>query len=273
MGSRSISAGKVSLDDFPGSEETPGHVIVDESALPDNAAQEEDGHLESIDGKVATEETLDELNQKVENDFGAAAQAIRVAAQLADAAANHLTSAASGARRGLDIVRVSESANRYSNFISVRQSAATAAGAVVWAFRNNESSRSIFIDHFDLQVMFDTATPLARSYQRYSVVRFSGATPTGGSSITPCPLDTTTNDAVVDIRTATTGLTIPGGLVQAQTLMIPGTPAVDGSNISHEAPIYGLQLRPGEGILISLLVTAVVGQCIGGYLFWRVGAS
>lgn len=159
--------------------------------------------------------------------------------------------------------------NKYSAFISVRQGATTAAGAVVWAMRNAAAAtKDAYIEKIKIQMSFDTATPLARSTPRYSFIRFDTATPTGGSQISPFMFDSDSEEPqVTDIRTASGGLTVTG-VVQHETFIIPGVPACDGSVMDMNVDDLAIRLKPGEGILISLLTTAVIGQYIGGTVVW-----
>ena len=173
---------------------------------------------------------------------------------------------------GTDEIRVttiSSATDRYIAFISVRQGATTAAGAVIWAMRNAAAAtKSAYIDEIRIQMAFDTATPLIRSIPRYSIKRFSTATPTGGIAITPTRFDTSNaTPQVSDIRTASGGLTTTG-VVQAETIAIPGVPAVEGSVMNLSLINLGIRLAPGEGVLIDLLTTAVIGQYIGGSVIW-----
>lgn len=159
--------------------------------------------------------------------------------------------------------------DKYSAFISVRQGAATAAGSVVWSMRNAAAAtKDAYIDKIEIQMAFDSATPATRSTQRYGIVRFSGATPTGGSVITPTHMDTASAaPQVSDIRTLTSGLGVVG-VVIGTTLAFPAIPAADGSTMILHLSDLGLRLRPGEGLAINLLVTAVIGQYIGGFVSW-----
>lgn len=161
------------------------------------------------------------------------------------------------------------SGDRYSAFISVRQGAATAAGSVVWAMRNDISAvKDAYIDKIEIQMCFDSATPVIRSTQRYGIVRFSGATPTGGTVISPTHMDTASAaPQISDIRTASGGLTT-AGVVIGTTLAFPAIPASDGSTMIFHLADLGLILKPGEGLAINLLVTAVIGQYIGGIITW-----
>lgn len=152
--------------------------------------------------------------------------------------------------------------------ISVVQSTTAAAGTVIWALRNLPAPnvKNIVIEEIQLKHLFSGATPLAEKTLRYELMRFSGATPTGGSAISPLKGSTLSPNAPIDARQLDTGLTIPGGLTFASHTGIPlFCPAVRGAFCDLNEERFARKLAPGEGIAIRIVdVPASVGQCIFG---------
>lgn len=159
--------------------------------------------------------------------------------------------------------------NRYKIPIRIRQSATTAAGVTVFAMRNpTTSTRKVFLGSIHLNAAFDTGTGLTRALLGYDIVRFSAATPTGGTAIAVIPLDTTNaTSQVTDARFLDTGLTTTGVVFETPFVTV-GVPAVDGS-VSHYDNTYCLVLAPGQGLCFRLNVQALVGQSISGHIGWR----
>lgn len=156
----------------------------------------------------------------------------------------------------------------YSLPISIRQSAGTAAGTIVWSMRNNSlSPKIIMIERINLVMSFDAGTPLTRASLRYELVRFNTATPTGGTSISPTMMDSNAPATLVtDARFADTGLSVTGVVFENSFASI-GCPASDGASSSYSRDIP-IKLAAGEGLAIRLNVAAVVGQGLFGEIIW-----
>jgi hypothetical protein len=118
----------------------------------------------------------------------------------------------------------------YSLPVSIRQSAGTASGSVVWAMRNNSlSPKIVIIERIDLVMSFDSGTPLLRQSLQYEFVRFSAATPTGGTQITPIMMDSNSPSTLVtDARYLDTGLATSGVSFENAFASV-GCPASDGA--------------------------------------------
>lgn len=159
--------------------------------------------------------------------------------------------------------------NYYSTFVNIRQSGNTAANSTVFAMRASPSHiRKIEIQKIELVASFDDATPLARSLMRYSLTRFSAATPTGGIVINAAEMDTNnpvTN--VSDIRYLDTGLTTTN-VVFHNPFAVIGVPAVSGT-VTYFKWNERFNILPGQGLCIRLLVQANLGQGLTGMIFWR----
>ena len=93
--------------------------------------------------------------------------------------------------------------------ILVRQSAATAAGAVVWAIRNPYFNITVSIMKIYLQLSFDgTGTNIL---MRYELIKGTGCTAmSGGAIVVPLIKRTSIGQSNTEIRVLDTGLTLTG---------------------------------------------------------------
>ena len=161
------------------------------------------------------------------------------------------------------------SAPYYSVGVYIRQTAASAAGTMIFAMRNDpNSTANVYIDSINFVLSFDSGTPLGRSTQVYNIIRFFSATPTGGS--TPTVANLLTGQAVTnvtDVRFLDTGLTTTGVTTGAPFTKL-AIPASDGATNSYERQDIPFVLVPGEGLCITLATAAVVGQSIAGEITW-----
>lgn len=157
----------------------------------------------------------------------------------------------------------------YSAPINIRQSATTAINTTVWSIRNDVSStKTIFIESIQINMAFDSGTPLARSLQRYDFMKFSAATPTGGTSLTIVPTDSNAAATkITDARQVDTGLTVSGVSFGTPFLTV-GVPATDSAVVNFQTTDIPIILNAGEGICIRLNVAAVVGQSMTGFISW-----
>jgi hypothetical protein len=157
----------------------------------------------------------------------------------------------------------------YSAPVNVRQTAATAANATIWAMRNSATSTiTVFIEKIELLLAFDSGTPITRSTQKYDLIRFSTATPTGGTAITVAQMYSgDTGTQVTDARFLDTGLTTTSMVFNAPFATI-GCPATDATTTKYQRDTIALMLGVGEGFCIRLNNAAVVGQSITGEIVW-----
>lgn len=164
-------------------------------------------------------------------------------------------------------------ANRAINYYSValgfRQSAATAANSTVFSLRNpTGSTKTLFIELINLNMSFDSGTPLGRSTQTYNILGFNTATPTGGTAINIAPLDSNNpTSQVTDVRFLDTGLTTTG-VVFGNKVMTISCPATDQTVINYKRENPIIKLMAGEGLAIRLGVAAVIGQSLAGEISW-----
>lgn len=157
----------------------------------------------------------------------------------------------------------------YSLPINIRQSASTTSNATIWGMRNQSAStKLIFIDSIQINMAFDSGTPLTRSLQRYDFIKFSTATPTGGTVINPVAGDTSAPASqITDSRFLDTGLTTTG-LVFGTSFLTLGVPATDSAIVNYQSTSIPIILAAGEGLCIRLNNNAVVGQSITGFISW-----
>ena len=159
--------------------------------------------------------------------------------------------------------------NYYSLPVKIRQSAATGSGATVFSMRNGSSSTvTIIIERIELMLGFDSVTPLTRSLQSYDLVRFSTATPTGGTALTVAQMYSgDVGTQIADARVLDTGLTTTGVVFNPPFCTI-GCPASDGATAHYARQDIALMLGVGEGFCIKLNGAAVVGQSLTGEIVW-----
>lgn len=162
-----------------------------------------------------------------------------------------------------------EATNFYSAPVNIRQTAATAANATVWAMRNAAAStKNVVIERIYLMMSFDTATPIGRALLRYDIERFTTATPTAGSAITVVLMDSQqAATQVTDVRFIDTGLTTTS-VVFGTPIATIGCPATDATSNHYCRENVGIRLAPGEGLAIRLNVVAVAGQGLTGEIVW-----
>jgi len=94
--------------------------------------------------------------------------------------------------------------------VLVRQTAATAAGASVWAVRNTHATKRLYITRIVMQLSFDGTG--AATLMRYEWIKGTGNTAlSGGAVVTPAIFQTDlTQSVAVDARILDTGLTVTG---------------------------------------------------------------
>lgn len=157
----------------------------------------------------------------------------------------------------------------YSAPVNIRQSTNSSANTTIWAMRNDTgSTKTVYIERIELNMAFDAGTPITRSLQRYDIVRFSAATPTGGTTLTVVPIDSSSpSTQITDVRQIDTGLTV-SGISFGTSILTIGVPASDGATVNYSSSAIPIILASGEGFCIRLNNTAVVGQSITGFISW-----
>lgn len=167
--------------------------------------------------------------------------------------------------------------------INIRQTAATAAGTIVWAMRMG-SERVAKIRQGIIVTGFDGTA--AASTSRYSLAKFYGGTPTGGTQIGTVKRSSSfPASGVADARFTDTGITfsttallseniqqddaVHGGLVFSNPRGVTSTRTTSYFSVGTFNEIGDtLKLLPGEGISLRLSVAAVIGDTINGYFMW-----
>lgn len=198
----------------------------------------------------------------------------RVQILVNDTSGNGVTSSliagTAASKRGLDVIPLIPVTNYYSAAVNIRQTAATAANATVWAMRNPAAStKTAIIERIYLMLGFDVATPLGRATNRYDLMRFTTATPTAGTAITVVLQDTgSAATQVSDVRFLDTGLTVTSVVFGAAFATISCL-TTDGTVTSYLREEIGFKLAPGEGFCIRLNTVATIGQSVVGEVIWR----
>jgi hypothetical protein len=159
--------------------------------------------------------------------------------------------------------------NYYSLPVKIRQTAATGSGATIFAMRNGTASTiTVIIERIELLLGFDAGTPITRSTQSYDLVRFSAATPTGGTSLSVAQMYSgDVGTQITDARWLDTGLTTTG-IVFNPAFCTVSCPASDGATTQYWREGIALMLGAGEGFCIKLNGAAIVGQSISGEIVW-----
>ena len=160
-------------------------------------------------------------------------------------------------------------ASLYNLPVNIRQTAATAANATVFAMRNDVNSTVLIsIERIELLLAFDTATPLTRATPRYDLVRFSTATPTGGTALSvQRAYSGDPASQIADARFLDTGLTTTNVVFNPAFATI-GCPATDATTTHYTRQGISIYLGPGEGFCIRLNTAAIIGQSLVGEIIW-----
>lgn len=160
----------------------------------------------------------------------------------------------------------------YTAPVNIRHSAGLASGNTVWAMRNPAASPLyVFIERIFLNMAFSDPTPLTGiNEQRYELARFSAATPTGGSAITPIRTTTIASASACDVRQSSSGLTMSGAILESGFGVI-GCPEVVGAVSNYTREKHPFTLAPGEGLAINVAtIDAVDGQSLQGEIVWSL---
>ena len=147
-----------------------------------------------------------------------------------------------------------------------------AAGSTIWAMRN-VGTKTVRLRNIDLMVGFSgTAAATAQSYQ---IVRFSGATPTGGTALVVVKRrNSASATTITDARfggVTQTALTVAGVAFEAVASHV-GCSRQNGPG-SHFDQIWpntqdGFEIAVNEGLAIQIELIAVAGDWISGTVTW-----
>lgn len=151
----------------------------------------------------------------------------------------------------------------------LRQSTTSAAGSEIWTMRNG-ATKTIKFRRIYISVTFDGTA--AATTQTYQFVRFTTATPTGGTAITVIKKDTANGTAttVADARQKADGaLTVTsvvfetGGYAVCNQRQVSAGSVLD---VRFDDTISAYKLAPNEGLALEILATAVVGDTVAGFV-------
>lgn len=161
--------------------------------------------------------------------------------------------------------------------VKVRQTATTAAAAVVWGLYNSSSTKIVHVRRLWLEMFFDGTS--AATSMEYEMGRMTGITTfSGGTLVTPMhKLSSQSGAQVSAARVLDTGLTTTGGTFQAQgwlgragriTVTATLVPPVNLYPVIDTALGIGIpvELVQNEALVFRQLVTSVIGDRLQGYV-------
>jgi hypothetical protein len=162
--------------------------------------------------------------------------------------------------------------------VNVRQSAATAAGAIVWGLHNPSASKIVVVRSAQFQMFFDGIA--AATLMKYEMVKYTGVTTfSAGAVVTPMRKRTALAGSVVGVaRVLDTGLTATDGVAQAPVpLGAMGRVTQTARNfqsvwsiplafVADVANAMAIELANNELLAIRQTVISVIGDNIVGYV-------
>lgn len=162
----------------------------------------------------------------------------------------------------------------YMANVNIRQTAATIAGTTVWAMLNS-GTLTAFLRHIRVAVSFD-GTASAATTLRYEIERFTVATPSGGTLITPVKKrNSYPSPSVGNVRFLDTGVTMTSAVFESpfHTIGVPASPT--GQSVEQDLDFettnerYApLEIAVNEGLCIRLSTAAVIGMGLKGSISW-----
>jgi hypothetical protein len=156
--------------------------------------------------------------------------------------------------------------------VNVRQSAATALGAIVWGLHNPHASKIVSVRAASLQMFFDGTA--AATLMKYELVKYTGVTAFSlGSAVTPMSKRTALAAASAVARVLDTGLTATNGVAGA---VVPigamGRVTQTTTNFQSLVPVLpkgddmAIELAQNELLAIRQSANSVIGDNIVGYV-------
>jgi hypothetical protein len=145
----------------------------------------------------------------------------------------------------------------YSLGFRIVQSGAAAADVSVLAMRNT-GTRNIKLTGAEVEMYYGNAAGASSSIKGYYLQRFTTATPSGGTAITPAQHSSGSPAASVDARFLDTGLTTTNlvfGSVITYYLRDTGYSAT--THIDNDWSGAPIILAPGEGVILRVATTAL----------------
>ena len=169
----------------------------------------------------------------------------------------------------LDVTPIPTAVNYYAARVNVRQTSAITAGNMVWALFNPASAtQSAYVEDINLAASFEATTIGGVTY-RYDLLRFGGADPTGGSSVSVVKMDNTNPDSLVVARFFSAGLT-EGSLVKETAFAVFGVPGTQGAIRNYRNNQVPIVLAPNEGLGFALNNTTASGMVLSGGVKWSI---
>lgn len=178
---------------------------------------------------------------------------------------------------GIELAKPATFAGVYA--VNVRQSAATAAGAITWGIYNASAVKIVSIRSIQLQMFFDGVA--AATLMKYELVKYTGVTAFSlGAVVTPMFKRTSLSGAVVAVaRVLDTGLTATSGVAQA-VVPIGAMGRVTQTATNFQGPwtmplagnergtinAMAIELAQNELLAIRQSATSVIGDNIVGYI-------
>ncbi len=143
------------------------------------------------------------------------------------------------------------------------------SGTVYWAIRNNHATLTVYLRKFELKLGFSGIAAATRS--AYEMIRFSGATPTGGTALPPVKRRTTYANSLIDARFAPAGLTMTGTILDTSGAWhtVGHTNQLNVDHAQNIASENGFELLPGEGLAIRASGALVLGSYLVGSVRWE----
>lgn len=157
----------------------------------------------------------------------------------------------------------------YSLPVNIEHTGTLTAGGTVWAMTNsNILPLFVLVEMIELTATFVDSTPLVLGAPKYDLCRFSGATPTGGSSITVIKANNTSGStAITDARCSSTGLTTTSVVFEPAFATI-SIPMQLGANSHYRRDRLCIKIAPGEGLAIRANTNILSGVCLTGEIAW-----
>lgn len=159
----------------------------------------------------------------------------------------------------------------YTIKVDLKAMSTFSSGTPYWYMRNNTSGNKLIIKKIFL--MSEFVGTAASTLSQFAIFRFSGATPTGGSSINAVKLDSTMPSTnLLSAGFATAGLTMTGTTVDPDPLFLTTTinqlvtSVIASPFDSDEDDLEEIVLNNGEGLVIQAFNNLVGGIGLHGVI-------
>jgi hypothetical protein len=158
--------------------------------------------------------------------------------------------------------------------IGLRLTTAIAAGGLVWAMRNG-GTRTIYVTEIELLFGFDGTAAVSTS--RWELIRFSGANPATGTTLTPVKhASSMPASTVQDARfNEAAALTVTGITFEGQAMAYGGCQRQLHANNNLHLRADALmrrgifELAANEGLALRTNLAAVIGDSCLGHVAWE----